>query len=119
MPPRQNFEKFDARAARACHLYARAHYATARSPTRAWAAKPRAQGRNLLHQGYVDALNKAIAGTPHADLSLQQTVIATAKQSDHVASSAMLRSCGTTVWQSPRPQSGGKPQPRPDLFCVR
>ena len=30
--------------------------------------------RDQHHQGYVDALNKAVVGTPYADLSLQQIV---------------------------------------------
>ncbi|MFI4930789.1 MAG: superoxide dismutase, partial [Burkholderiales bacterium] len=41
--------------------------------------------RDQHHQGYVDALNKAVVGTPFADLSLQQIIIATANQIEHAA----------------------------------
>ena len=69
--------------------------------------------RGQHHQGYVDALNKAIAGTPYADLPLQQTVIATAKQPEHVAifNSAAQVWNHNFYWQSLRPQGGGDPPP--------
>jgi superoxide dismutase, Fe-Mn family len=67
--------------------------------------------RGQHHQGYVDALNKAVAGTPYADLSLQQTVIATAKQTEHVAifNNAAQVWNHNFYWQSLRPQGGGDP----------
>jgi len=67
--------------------------------------------RDQHHQGYVDALNKAVVGTPYADLSLQQIVIATANQTDHAA---VFNNAGQVwnhnfYWQSLRPQGGGEP----------
>ena len=69
--------------------------------------------RGQHHQGYVDALNKAVVGTPYADLSLQQTVIATAEQTDHVAifNNAAQVWNHNFYWQSLRPQGGGDPPP--------
>ncbi|HSB25742.1 MAG TPA: superoxide dismutase [Burkholderiaceae bacterium] len=76
-------------------------------------ARTMALHRGQHHQGYVDALNKAIAGTPYADLSLQQTVIATAKQTEHVAifNNAAQVWNHNFYWQSLRPQGGGDPPP--------
>ena len=36
-------------------------------------------------QGYIDALNKLVAGTPFADMSLSQLVLATAGKGDHLS----------------------------------
>jgi Fe-Mn family superoxide dismutase len=69
--------------------------------------------RGQHHQGYVDALNKAVVGTPYADLSLQQIVIATANQTEHVAifNNAAQVWNHNFYWQSLRPQGGGDPPP--------
>ena len=37
------------------------------------------------HKGYVDALNKAVAGTPYADMTLEQPIAATAGKADQAA----------------------------------
>ncbi len=67
--------------------------------------------RDQHHQGYVDALNKAVVGTPYADLSLQQIVIATANQTEHAAlfNNAAQVWNHNFYWQSLRPQGGGEP----------
>jgi len=67
--------------------------------------------RDHHHRGYVDALNKAIAGTPFADLSLEQILIATANQAEPVAvfNNAAQVWNHNFYWQSLRPQGGGEP----------
>jgi len=67
--------------------------------------------RDQHHQGYVDALNKAVVGTRYADLSLQQIVIATANQTDLAAvfNNAAQVWNHNFYWQSLRPQGGGEP----------
>jgi len=67
--------------------------------------------RDQHHQGYVDALNKAVVGTPYADLSLRQIVIATAYQTEHavIFNNAAQVWNHNFYWQSLRPQGGGEP----------
>jgi len=63
------------------------------------------------HRGYVEALNRLVAGTVYADMSLEQTVAATASQTDHRAifDNAAQVWNHTFYWQSLRPQGGGEP----------
>jgi len=63
------------------------------------------------HQGYVDALNKLVAGTPYADMSLEQTIAATAGQPDKVAifNNAAQSWNHAFYWRSMRPGGGGQP----------
>jgi Fe-Mn family superoxide dismutase len=67
--------------------------------------------RDQHHQGYVDALNKAVVGTRYADLSLQQIVIATANHTDlaPLFNNAAQVWNHNFYWQSLRPQGGGEP----------
>ena len=61
------------------------------------------------HQAYVDNLNKAIAGTPHENKSIEQLV----KEAGSI--SAAVRNNGgghwnhTFFWESLAPQAGGQP----------
>ena len=63
------------------------------------------------HQGYVDGLNQGVAGTPLADMTLEQVVAATAGQARH----AKLHQHAAQVWnhsfywRSLRPGGGGEP----------
>jgi Fe-Mn family superoxide dismutase len=63
------------------------------------------------HRGYVDALNKLVAGTVYAEMSLEQTLAATAGQTEHRAifDNAAQVWNHTFYWQSLRPQGGGEP----------
>jgi superoxide dismutase, Fe-Mn family len=63
------------------------------------------------HQGYVDALNKLIEGTPLAEMSLEQLIAATAGQPDKAAihNNAAQVWNHTFLWHSLRPGGGGAP----------
>ncbi len=63
------------------------------------------------HKGYVDTLNKLIAGTPLANLSLEKLIAETAGKADKVAifNNAAQTWNHTFYWRSLRPQGGGKP----------
>lgn len=63
------------------------------------------------HQGYVDGLNKRVAGTPFADMSLQQVIAATHGQAEHakVFNHAAQVWNHNFYWQSLRPGGGGEP----------
>lgn len=59
------------------------------------------------HKGYVETLNKLIAGTPFAEMTLEQIMKATAGQSQHTAifNNAAQIWNHTFYWHSLRPQS--------------
>ncbi|QLQ01073.1 MAG: superoxide dismutase [Burkholderiaceae bacterium] len=63
------------------------------------------------HKGYVDNLNKLIAGTPMADQSLEQIVKASAGQADKTAifNNAAQVWNHTFYWNSLKPGGGGEP----------
>jgi superoxide dismutase, Fe-Mn family len=63
------------------------------------------------HRGYVDNLNKLIAGTPFADLPLEKIVAATAGKGDQTAifNNAAQTWNHTFYWQSLKPSGGGEP----------
>ena len=63
------------------------------------------------HQGYVDTLNKLIAGTELADLSLVKLIAETAGKADKAAifNNAAQAWNHTFYWRSLRPQGGGEP----------
>jgi superoxide dismutase, Fe-Mn family len=63
------------------------------------------------HKGYLDNLNKAIAGTPYADLPLEQIVASAAGKSDQTAifNNAAQVLNHTLYWQSLSPKGGGEP----------
>jgi len=63
------------------------------------------------HKGYVDALNKLVAGTPYADMSLEQTITATSGVADKVAifNNAAQTWNHSFYWRSLRPGGGGDP----------
>lgn len=63
------------------------------------------------HKGYVDTLNKLIAGTPLAGLSLEKLIVETAGQADKVAifNNAAQTWNHTFYWCSLRPKGGGEP----------
>jgi superoxide dismutase, Fe-Mn family len=63
------------------------------------------------HRGYVDELNKLIAGTPYADMSLEQTITATAGQAESKAifNNAAQAWNHAFYWRSLRPGGGGEP----------
>ena len=63
------------------------------------------------HKTYVDTLNKLIAGTELADMSLEQIVKATSGKSDHTAifNNAAQAWNHTFYWRSMKPQGGGEP----------
>jgi Fe-Mn family superoxide dismutase len=63
------------------------------------------------HQGYVDNLNKLIAGTPLAGLSLEKLITATTGQADKVAifNNAAQAWNHSFYWRSLRPKGGGAP----------
>lgn len=63
------------------------------------------------HRGYVDNLNKLVAGTEYADLSLEKIIMGTAGQADK---SAIFNNAAqvwnhTFYWRSLRPNGGGEP----------
>jgi superoxide dismutase, Fe-Mn family len=63
------------------------------------------------HQGYVDNLNKLIAGTPFAGLSLEKLITATTGQADKVAifNNAAQAWNHSFYWRSLHPKGGGAP----------
>jgi Fe-Mn family superoxide dismutase len=63
------------------------------------------------HKGYVDNLNKLIAGTPLAGLSLQKLITATTGQADKVAifNNAAQVWNHNFYWRSLQPKGGGAP----------
>jgi Fe-Mn family superoxide dismutase len=63
------------------------------------------------HRGYVDALNALVAGTDWADMSLQETIVATRGQ---IATAKIYNNASQAWnhafhWQSLKPDGGGKP----------
>ena len=63
------------------------------------------------HRGYVDSLNKLVAGTELADLSLVQLIAETAGKADKAAifNNAAQAWNHTFYWRSLRPKGGGEP----------
>jgi Fe-Mn family superoxide dismutase len=63
------------------------------------------------HRGYVDTLNKAIAGTPFADMPLDKIIAATVGAADKSAvyNNASQHWNHSFYWRSLRPQGGGEP----------
>jgi Fe-Mn family superoxide dismutase len=63
------------------------------------------------HKGYVDNLNKLIAGTPLAELSLEKLITATAGQADKIAifNNAAQAWNHSFYWRSLQPKGGGEP----------
>jgi len=63
------------------------------------------------HQGYIDTLNKLVAGTDDADLSLEKIIGSTAGRPEQTAifNSAAQTWNHTFYWQSMRPKGGGEP----------
>jgi Fe-Mn family superoxide dismutase len=63
------------------------------------------------HRGYVDNLNKAIAGTPYAELTLEQVITSAAGKPDQTAifNNAAQVWNHTLYWQSLSPKGGGEP----------
>ncbi len=63
------------------------------------------------HRGYVDNLNKAIAGTPFADMPLDKIIAATVGVADKSAvyNNASQHWNHSFYWRSLRPQGGGEP----------
>ncbi len=66
------------------------------------------------HQGYVDNLNKMIAGTPMAEMPLEKIVKETSGVADKagVFNNAAQVWNHTFFWQSMKPKGGGKPTGR-------
>jgi len=62
------------------------------------------------HKGYVDNLNKLVAGTEFADLSLENIITATAGKADKTAifNNAAQTWNHTFYWRSLRPKGGGE-----------
>jgi Fe-Mn family superoxide dismutase len=63
------------------------------------------------HKGYIDNLNKLVAGTEFADMPLEKVVAATAGKAERVAifNNAAQTWNHTFYWRSLRPQGGGEP----------
>lgn len=63
------------------------------------------------HKGYVDNLNKLIAGTEYSALSLEKIITSTAGQMDRIAifNNAAQIWNHTFYWQSMTPKGGGEP----------
>jgi superoxide dismutase, Fe-Mn family len=63
------------------------------------------------HKGYVDTLNKLIAGTELASLTLEKLIAETAGKADKVAifNNAAQTWNHTFYWRSLRPKGGGEP----------
>jgi Fe-Mn family superoxide dismutase len=63
------------------------------------------------HKGYVDNLNKLIAGTEYADLPLEKIITSSAGQPDKAAifNNAAQIWNHTFYWQSMKPNAGGEP----------
>jgi Fe-Mn family superoxide dismutase len=66
------------------------------------------------HKGYVDNLNKLVAGTPFAAMTLEQVVLATAGKPEHAAlfNNAAQIWNHTFYWNSLKPNGGGEPPAR-------
>jgi superoxide dismutase, Fe-Mn family len=65
------------------------------------------------HKGYVDNLNKLVAGTEFADLPLEKIITETAGKADKIAifNNASQAWNHTFYWRSLRPKGGGEPPP--------
>jgi Fe-Mn family superoxide dismutase len=63
------------------------------------------------HRAYVDNLNKAVAGTPYADMTLDRIIAATAGVADKSAvyNNASQHWNHSFYWRSLRPSGGGEP----------
>lgn len=63
------------------------------------------------HKGYVDNLNKLIAGTEFGDMPLEKIIKTTAGQSEHagIFNNAAQAWNHTFYWQSLSPKGGGEP----------
>jgi len=63
------------------------------------------------HKGYVDNLDKLIAGTEYADLSLEKIIAATAGRAEKapIFNNAAQIWNHTFYWKSMRPKGGGEP----------
>ncbi|WNV04262.1 superoxide dismutase [Candidatus Methylospira mobilis] len=63
------------------------------------------------HKGYVDNLNKLVAGTEYADLPLEKIITATAGRADKAAifNNAAQIWNHTFYWNSLKPKGGGEP----------
>ena len=63
------------------------------------------------HKGYVDNLNKLIAGTEYADLSLEKIISSTAGRPEKTAifNNAAQTWNHTFYWKSMKPKGGGEP----------
>jgi Fe-Mn family superoxide dismutase len=63
------------------------------------------------HKGYVDNLNKLVAGTEYADLSLEKIIASTAGRPEKTAifNNAAQIWNHTFYWKSVRPKGGGEP----------
>lgn len=63
------------------------------------------------HKGYVDNLNKLVAGTEYADLTLEKIITATAGQTDKttIFNNAAQIWNHTFYWNSMKPRGGGEP----------
>jgi len=63
------------------------------------------------HKGYVDNLNKLVAGTEYADLPLEKIITATAGRAERAAvfNNAAQAWNHTFYWKSMRPKGGGEP----------
>ena len=62
------------------------------------------------HQAYVDNLNKAIAGTPHENKSIEEVVKEAGTISPAVRNNGGGHWNHTFFWESLAPQAGGQPQ---------
>lgn len=65
------------------------------------------------HKGYVDALNKLVAGTSFASMTLEQIIEATAGHAEHapIYNNAAQSWNHTFYWRSLQPDGGGVPPP--------
>ena len=65
------------------------------------------------HKAYVDTLNKLVAGTPFATMTLEQIIQATAGQADHepIYHNAAQAWNHTFFWRSLKPNGGGSTAP--------
>jgi Fe-Mn family superoxide dismutase len=65
------------------------------------------------NKGYVDTLNKLVTGTPFADMSLKQLVLATAGKPEHapIFNNAAQAWNHAFYWRSLTPGGGGVPPP--------
>ncbi|MGC3982297.1 MAG: superoxide dismutase [Steroidobacteraceae bacterium] len=63
------------------------------------------------HKGYLDNLNKLVAGTPYAEMSLRQIVVDTYGKADKLAiyNNAAQSLNHTYYWMSMRAKGGGEP----------